>query len=139
MSWARLDDAMPESEKIADLSDAAFRAQVTAICYSARNLTDGYLPTRYAKLYTGRPRVMQELVPAVWHLSSSLCAKCQERPEAVAAAALGDGYYIHDYLDYNPTRDFVMANRDELSQKRAAAGRKGAAKRWQAHGKGDGK
>lgn len=127
MPWARLDDAMPESEKIADLSDAAFRAQVTAICYSARNLTDGYLPARYGKLYTGRPRVLKELIPAVWHLSSNLCHKCAENPVAVAAAGQGDGYYIHDFLDYNPTREQVLTEREERQEAKRRGGQARAA------------
>lgn len=53
------------------------------------------------------------------------------------------GYFIPDYLAYNPTRASVMEKREELSQKRAEAGRKGAMKRWSRtdrhHGNTDGK
>lgn len=134
MSWARLDDGMPENEKIADLSDAAFRGQVTAICYAARNLTDGYLPARFAKQYVRTNKVLKELVPALWHLPRGLCEQCRSWPEAMSAVeGKTDGYYIHDYLDYNPTRAQVLEERAKRQtskvkggQARAAAAPRGA-------------
>ena len=43
MTWVKVDDALPEHPKVARLSDAAFRVHISALCYSARNLTDGKL------------------------------------------------------------------------------------------------
>ena len=93
MSWVRLDDAMPDSLKIAPLSDAAFRAYVTSICYCARILSDGFVPAKKAKDVAGRPRVVQELTDAgLW-------------------AATDTGFLVHDYLVYNPSREQVEAER----------------------------
>lgn len=118
MSWARLDDGMPENEKVADLSDAAFRAQVTAICYAARNLTDGYVPLRFARQYARTNKVLKELTAALWHLPNALCEQCRRWPEAKEAVkGKTDGYYIHDYLDYNPTRTHVM---EELARRQGS-------------------
>lgn len=102
MSWVRIDDAMPDSLKIAPLSDAAFRAYVTSICYCARSLTDGLVPTKKAKEFAGKARVVQELVPALW--------------EPVDA-----GFMVHDYLSYNPTRATVLAERDKAKDRMRAA------------------
>ncbi len=93
MPWVRFDDMMPDHPKIAALSDAAFRAHVTAICYSARNLTDGFIPAKKGKEFAGRPRAIQELVPALW-------------------VAVEGGYMVHDYLKYQPTREQVLSERD---------------------------
>lgn len=112
MTWVRIDDAMPDSLKISPLSDAAFRAYVTSICYSARNLTDGFIPSKKAREFSGKPRVVQELVPALWEPSEG-------------------GFTVHDYLDFNPTREQVLAERSEKHAQKVAAGSKGAAKRWQ--------
>lgn len=99
MSWARIDDAMPDSLKVAPLSDAAFRAYVTSICYCARSLSDGFVPSKKAKEFTGRPRVVQELTDAcLWE-------------------AVTDGFKVHDYLVYNPTREKVLAERAAAAER----------------------
>lgn len=94
MSWVRIDDAMPDSLKIAPLSDAAFRAYVTSICYCARSLSDGFVPAKKAKEFASKPKVVKELVPALWE-------------------PVEDGYQVHDYLHYNPTRETVLAEREK--------------------------
>lgn len=108
MSWVRVDDDMPDSPKIVPLSDAGFRAYVTAICYASRNLTDGFIPYKKAREFAGRGRVLQELVPGLWEVCEG-------------------GFNIHDYLIYNPTRAEV----EGLKDARSKAGAKGAARRWQ--------
>ena len=45
MSWAKLDDRFPDNKKVAGLSNSAFRLHVTALCYAADQLTDGFLAT----------------------------------------------------------------------------------------------
>jgi len=90
---------MPENLKIEPLSDAAFRAFVTSICYASRNLTDGFVTHKKAKEFTGKPRVIQELVPDLW-------------------GVVDGGYMIHDFLKYNPTRASVLAKREaDLARK----------------------
>jgi hypothetical protein len=50
MPWAKFDDRYPWHRKVRPLSDAAFRLDVSAICWCAENLTDGVIlpenPTR---------------------------------------------------------------------------------------------
>lgn len=105
MSWVKLDDRFPDNLKVNTLSDAAFRAYVTSICYSARELTDGFITVRQAKEWAGKPRVVQELVPGLWELCN-------------------DGFRVHDYLKYNPTRKQVTAER-EAARKRMYGVRSG--------------
>lgn len=92
MSWVKLDDHMPQNLKVNALSDAAFRAYVTSICYCASNLTDGFITTRQAREWAGKPRVMQEMMPGLWEVCDG-------------------GFMVHDYLKYNPTRAQVEAER----------------------------
>ena len=107
MTWVRLDDRFPEHPKIVGLSDRAFRAHVTGLAYCARFLTDGYVPRGALP----PPRVLAELADAgLW-------------------TAQGHGCSIHDYLDWN-------LSKEERAGK-AVAGAMGAAKRW--HGKRPGK
>jgi hypothetical protein len=105
MTWARLDDSFPEHPKVAALTDSAFRLWTTALCYSARNLTDGLI-SPVALRYCGsnanlsRPgRTASTLVTAgLWE-------------------AEGDAYRIHDYLDYNPSKADVERDREAARER----------------------
>ena len=101
MPWVKIDDQMPDHPKIAALSDAAFRAHVTAICYAARNLTDGFIPMKKAKEF-GSARSIKELVPALWELAEG-------------------GFSVHDYLRYQPPRAQVLAEREAAKARMSAA------------------
>lgn len=122
MAWVRLDDQFTDHPKVAGLTNDAFCLHVTAMCWTAKQQTDGKLPSR---------------------LLSRLAWRCQD--PAIAAAELVtaglwdvdpvDGWEIHDYGEYNPTK----AQSDELAGKRSEAGKAGAMARWQNHSKPDGK
>ena len=99
MTWVRLDNGFPEHPKVLPLSDAAFRAEVIAICYASRYLTDGWVPS------PARRAVAGELVKAQLWLPD------------------GDGYQLHDYLDWQQRR--------AQAQERSAQARQAALKRWQ--------
>jgi hypothetical protein len=105
VTYLQVDDRFADHPKVAVLSDAAFRAQVTALCYCAEHLTDGMLPKTVGDRFA-RPRPRREL------LASGLW---MEAP---------GGYSLHDYLDWNPSREEVLAR---LASKKAAGARGGAA------------
>ena len=44
MTWVKLDDGFPEHPKLIQAGAAAGWLYVAALCYSARNLTDGHIP-----------------------------------------------------------------------------------------------
>ena len=98
MVWVKLDDAYDEHPKIIGLSDKAFRAHVSAMCYCGRNLTDGLVPK--AKIPR---RVAAELEEAG-------LIHCENK-----------GYRLHDWLEHNPSADEV----EEKRRVRAESGRKG--------------
>ena len=91
MAWIKLDDKAPRHPKIAGLSDRAFRAWVSALCYASEFLTDGILPVAF--LVTVRRVVQEELILAgLWRVNTD---------QLVA---------IHDYLDHQ--RDKVSVRRE---------------------------
>lgn len=100
MTWVRLDDLFPDHPKIMGLSDRAFRLHIVGLCYSARALTDGHVPEQIVhRSCRNHARVVSELVDAgIW-------------------AKRGDGYDIHDYTEYQPTREKVLAERDATNQR----------------------
>lgn len=99
MTWLKIDDGFGEHPKILGLSDSAFRLHVTALCYCARNLTDGF-------------------VSALALRSVGANAKLT-RPNSTASTLIkaglwipgNDGHWIKDYLDYNPSKAHVERER----------------------------
>lgn len=102
MAWARIDDRFPSHRKVALLSDRAFRLHVSAICWCAENLTDGRVAERELALVAkirGLKNTAKELEAAgVWDRTD-------------------DGWLIHDYLDYNPSRAQVLADRKKNAER----------------------
>ncbi len=98
MTWARLDDSMGDHPKIVGLSDRAFRAHILAILYSAKHLTDGHIPSAYVKQVTTQNALRQLVDSGVW-------------------TANGTGYVIHDYAEYQPSRDHVLGEREKVKRR----------------------
>lgn len=110
MPWANLDDQFPTHPKVVRLTDAAFRLHVSGICYCANHLTDGLIDADAVPLLMPRFRrsALDELVARnVW-------------------LKHGEVYEIHDYLEWNRSKEQVEAERE----RKRKAGRKGAETRW---------
>lgn len=99
MPWVKLDDAFFDHPKIANLSDTAAVAFLRSICYANRNLTDGFIPMRKAREFAKR-KAAAELAPSLWEVVEG-------------------GFRIHDYLDYQPSKSQVLAER-EVARRRSA-------------------
>lgn len=120
MPWVRFDDTYPVNRKVGGLSDAAFRLHTEAIFWCARELTDGRIARDELKQVSGIARADRHV------------------PELVRRGVwveTGQGWEIHDYLVYQPTREKVLADRE---QKRAA-GRAGGIKSGQVRRGGEAK
>lgn len=104
MTWLKIDDGFAQHPKIEELSDGAFRLHVAAMAYAARNLTDGFIPSRTALrlTHTAKPKHLKELTEVgLWDQGGD------------------DGWMIHDYLLYNPSRAHVEAERQWGAQRQA--------------------
>jgi hypothetical protein len=105
LSWIRLDDGFADHPKIKRAGPLAIAAQVRALCYSARFLTNGHLPAKVVD------EILADLAPLT--LRDMCLQKLWQKS--------GRGYLVHDYLAYNPDRRTVT----ELRETRARAGRLG--------------
>ncbi|WP_256789869.1 hypothetical protein [Frankia sp. AvcI1] len=107
MTWVKLDDGFARNRKIAKLSDGAFRLHVSALCWCAEQLTDGHIAA-------GELREVSTLTPT------------RARRLAGELVKLGvwdvvpDGWTIHDFLDYNPSRSKVLAEREATARRQQA-------------------
>ena len=96
MPWLRVDDGFADHPKVVQAGSDAAWMDVCGMCYAARYLTDGFVPTKQVPKLTDKPNpdeLAQILVDVgLW----------EPRP---------GGFQIHDYLDYNPTREQVLRQR----------------------------
>lgn len=110
MAWARIDDAMPAHRKFRHLDDApAAWLWQAGVCFASKYLTDGFLDER---------DVAGGLESAI-RLRSPL--KLAERLVAVGLwERVEGGFQVHDYLDYNPSREQVLADRQRHRDRQAS-------------------
>jgi hypothetical protein len=114
MGWARFDDKRADNEKLMRAGFEARGLDEAAICWCAGHETDGVIPERaVAMLAAGHGcgnwrRVVAKLVDVDrWHPT-------------------GDGWQIHDYLVYNPSRKEIEAKREDERTRKASQRKKGA-------------
>ena len=115
MPWAKLDDQFTDHPKILAAGPLAGWLFICGLCYASRYLTDGYIPLVQV-------RKLADLENA---------AELAERlVESGLWARMDDGYMIHDYLEYNPSRLQVLAAREANARRQ---------EQWrQSHRQGDG-
>lgn len=130
MPYLNVDDGMDEHPKVEPISDAAFRLHMSAMLFSARRTTDGFVSLSRARRLTATASdaVAAELVQAgVWHDLGEGCDEA-ESVEAETCQRHGrKGYYlVHDYLQWNHSRHWwEERRRAEAERKRKWRARKG--------------
>lgn len=105
MAWVKVDDGFPDHPKVLVLTLAAQGLWLAGLCYANRHRTDGQLPSAFLR------RVGDE---AAWAAAEELVAVGLWHETAT-------GWEIHDYADYQSTKDQIEA----VAAKRAAAGKRG--------------
>lgn len=95
MAWFKVDDNFYDHPKVDELSLAAVGLWLLTGTYCARQLTDGFIPTRrIEKLGGNNDAVIAELVSAgLWDEADG-------------------GYQFHDWGEYQPTKDSVESKRE---------------------------
>lgn len=99
MAWLRIDDRVRTHPKIIDAGPAAAWFWFCGICYCREHLTDGFiakavLPTLAPGVTKTAPLVAGLIRSGLWHESDG-------------------GYQVHDFLDWNPSRETVIQKRKE--------------------------
>lgn len=100
MAWARVESTHPFNSKILSLSDTAFRLHIAAICVATQEMTDGRLSSDQVetilmsvKRRRGAKQAWQELI------------------DKGLLDVDSNGVTVHDYLDYNDSRDKILRNK----------------------------
>lgn len=108
--WFKVDDSFFSNPKTAMLSDGATALWLRSGSWSAQQLTGGFIPARMVPMFRGSDDSVRELCEV------GLWERDDER----------DGYWFHDWSDYQPDGEEV----DALRKKRSEAGKRGANRRW---------
>ena len=141
MVWAKIDDAILDNAKIAQVGVFGFAMHVAAITWCCRNLTDGFLPYGRVPCLLNFGDTSGEVitklqrnfnaVPASIDKLSDAWAECGDidpytvAEELVAAGLWKEtqgGFDLNDFLVYNPTKKQVLADRERGRQRAKASG-----------------
>lgn len=119
MVWAKLHDGFPDSPKVGmlapELRAYCIELYIAAICYCNRELTDGYVPN-------GQIGRLADFTPHDFGVEP-----IKDELLSVGLWESADrGILVHDFLDYNYSREKV----EQLRRERSEAGKKGAKSRW---------
>lgn len=109
MTWFKIDDSFYDHPKVYDAPDCALALWTRAGTWSARNLTDGFVPTGMpTRLCDDPERAVKELLDrGLWKRARN-------------------GYRFHDWSHYQPTKEEALAGRDGMS----SGGSLGNHRRW---------
>lgn len=102
MSWVRLDDAAMDHPKILQLTDSQFRLWVKGLCYCQKHFTDGFIPSLALTIARGR--------------SGDTTRLCDVRLWEV----VDGGYLVHDYLDWNDSREATNGRKRRAKDRKRA-------------------
>lgn len=100
MTWFKIDDSFYDHPKVFDAPDCAVALWVRAGTWSARNLTDGFVPAGMpARLCDDPDTAIRELIRrGLWSRAK-------------------DGYRFHDWADYQPTREAKEREREAAAER----------------------
>lgn len=130
MPWVRIDDHFDEHPKMQQVGPLGWGVWLAGLAYCNRNLTDGFIP--YAKARTLCSFEVVEDDGQIWELSrSSGYAGSDIESEWVINLLVDtglwhvvengrgriDGYRIHDYDQYQPSREEVTREREQNAER----------------------
>lgn len=98
MPWFRLDDSFHSHPKVIAAGNEAVGLYVRCGTYAAQHLTDGFVGKSIVLLYGSEALAARLVDVALWNRTRG-------------------GWNIHDYLDYNPSRETVEKERKAAAER----------------------
>lgn len=107
MTWFKVDDGFHCHPKVLAVSLTARGLWVTAGSYVSDHRGDGFIPTALVKLHRGTNAAKELVKAGLWSETDG-------------------GYLVHDWLDYQPSRE----EEEKRSADRRSKARAAATARW---------
>ena len=105
MAWLKIDDQYLLNPKVAAAGLEGRALHMASLIYCAGQLTDGFIPLTVLGILEG--------LAGVPNLQAAVATLVEVGLWDVAE----NGWWVHDYLDYNPTREAVTAKRAESKER----------------------
>jgi hypothetical protein len=118
MAWLKLDDQIFYNRKVAQCDAETKLLYIVGLTYCANQLTDGFIPEATLPLLAGMAGIE-------WQIAKQSASKLLD---ICLWFATENGWQIPDYLDYNPSKEQVLHNRDVRSEAGKRGGRVKAGK-----------
>lgn len=98
MPWFKVDDQTTFHPKVLRAGNAAFGAWVRMGAYCGAQLTDGFIPDQVAHMIATKKELDKMIDVELLHV-------------------VGGGFQIHDYLDFQPSREQVLSERQATRER----------------------
>lgn len=115
MAWVRLDDGFPQHPKVIGVGPLGIAMQVAGLCYANRHLTDGFIPKAAIPTLLNFGELDEHAFKEVGGMCWVIARKLIDAGIWEEAA---QGYQIHDYLDYQPSRESILRERERARARR---------------------
>jgi len=104
MTWFKVDDSFYDHPKIFDAPDCAVALWTRSGSWSARNLTNGFVPTGITRRFCDDPdtAVKELLARRLW-------------------SRVKGGFQFHDWTEYQPTKEAVERDRKAAAERQRKA------------------
>lgn len=124
MTWVRLDDQFAQHPKLVTAGPLGIALFVAGLAYCNRNLTDGFIPWAAARLLLSWEFRERNGRLGTVSVTSGLAGE-DVTTEYVATLLIASGlwteidggYVVHDYLDYQPSKEQVLAERASSAER----------------------
>lgn len=118
MAWFKLDDGLWLHPKTVAVGNAGMGAFCRLGCWSSQQLTEGHIASSYARSIASTTELRKLVEAGYLHRPGDSCRCLTERhPDAMPIPESWSGYWIHDFLDYNPPRAKVLADRAAAAER----------------------
>lgn len=105
MSWVKLDDAFFTNPKVTAVHPLGRLLYMAGLCYSAAGMTDG--------------RITKGALPLLLVQSGAKKSSVADLVEAGLWIERDNGWEVHDFLRFNPSKEQVLAERRSGSRRQA--------------------
>jgi len=109
MAWVKIDDHFPDHPKVVSAGPLAAWLYVAGLCYCNRLLTDGFIPFSQVDRLSPH-RADQDPRDSPFKLAELLCG-LELWTEGNRKGV--NGYFVHDYRKYQPSRKNVLRERQQ--------------------------
>ena len=131
MPWVRVDDHFDEHPKMARVGPLGWAMWLAGLAYCNRNLTDGFIPWNVAKRLVSWEFLSTRETTGKTHAWVVEASTGQHSEEVGCEfvidlllenglwSEVDDGYVIHDFSEYQPTKTEVLTERTKWADRQA--------------------